>query len=241
MTLAKLFILGQEIELLWTDMHYFREIRMNGKPCTDIISGLITLCFATGKDTDRILRWMTKENEDNTWNEADKMEDGKICFYENGLDYPPTKTYSFRDTHLIYFKEIFNAEGEEPMQTIITISPAIQNYGALMLKRWNESWVPPSEIMPYQAIENNEPNLLEYHIENLENKIIKEDLIKENQGIYLVIKSKNTKDIIADIDLKNHSIDYEYKGKWMKNDIIKGITLEESLTKVKLKAIKEKK
>lgn len=184
---------------------------------------------------------MTKENEDNTWNEADKMEDGKICFYENGLDYPPTKTYSFRDTHLIYFKEIFNAEGEEPMQTIITISPAIQNYGALMLKRWNESWVPPSEIMPYQAIENNEPNLLEYHIENLENKIIKEDLIKENQEIYFVIKSKNTKDIIADIDLKNHSIDYEYKGKWMKNDIIKGITLEESLTKVKLKAIKEKK
>ncbi|MBE7635053.1 type VI secretion system tube protein TssD [Tenacibaculum finnmarkense] len=46
MTLAKLFILGQEIELLWTNMEYYREIRKNGKPSTDIISGLITLCFA---------------------------------------------------------------------------------------------------------------------------------------------------------------------------------------------------
>lgn len=57
------------------------------------MGGLIKVCYATDKDTGFILRWMTKENIDNTWNEVDKMEKGKACFYENGFDYPPTKTY----------------------------------------------------------------------------------------------------------------------------------------------------
>ncbi len=99
---------------------------------------------------------MTKKNEDETWNKVDKMEQGKICFYENGFEYPPTKTYKFEDAHLIYFREIFFTEGTQPMQTILTISPAIQNYGTDLVKRWNHSWIPPSERMPYQAIENNE-------------------------------------------------------------------------------------
>jgi len=131
-------------------MNYHREIRMNDKPATDFIGGLITLCFATDRDTDIILRWMTKENQDNTWNEADKMEEGKVCFYENGFDYPPTKTYEFNDAHLIYFKETFNAEGEEPMQTILTISPAIQNYETEFVKRWNFSWI-PSVLFKYKG------------------------------------------------------------------------------------------
>ncbi|MBE7635072.1 hypothetical protein G1K75_12620 [Tenacibaculum finnmarkense] len=166
MTLAKLFILGKEIELLWTDINYHREIRMNGKPSTHVIGGLITLCFATDRDTDIILRWMTKENEDNTWQEVDKMEKGKICFYENGFDYPPTKTYQFNDAHLIYFKETFSTYGEEPMKTIITISPAIQNYGTEFPKRWNVSWIPPNERTPYKPIENQEKE--QYLVEKIE-------------------------------------------------------------------------
>ncbi|MBE7661282.1 type VI secretion system tube protein TssD [Tenacibaculum finnmarkense] len=240
MTLAKLFILGQEIELLWTDMHYFREIRMNGKPCTDIISGLITLCFATGKDTDRILRWMTKENEDNTWNEADKMEDGKICFYENGLDYPPTKTYSFRDTHLIYFKEIFNAEGEEPMQTIITISPAIQNYGADFVKRWNVSWIPPSEQMPYQTKEiGNDPKILDYHIEDINGNIIQKDEIEIDEEIKLVVETENAIGEIFEIDLDSIRLDFEHNGQILKNDIFE-FKVTNEIEQVHLKAIEQK-
>lgn len=176
MTEAKLFILGLETELLWTDMQYYREIRMNGKPATEIMGGLINLCFATGENTDQILRWMTKESEDNTWEEVDKMEKGKVCFYENGFDYPPTKTYDFNDPHLIYFKEIFNTEGKEPMQTIITISPAIQNYGTDFVKRWNVSWIPPSEKILYQSMPKvltDEPEITNYHIEDLNGNKLK--------------------------------------------------------------------
>ncbi|MBE7653844.1 type VI secretion system tube protein TssD [Tenacibaculum finnmarkense] len=241
MTLAKLFILGQEIELLWTNMEYYREIRKNGKPSTDIISGLITLCFATGKDTDVILRWMTKENEDDTWQEVDKMEEGKIYFYENGLDYPPTKTYKFKDTHLIYFKEIFNAEGKEPMQTIITISPAIQNYGVNFLKRWNVSWVVPSKRTPYQAIENNEePKFIEYYFENNEGEKITQEKIQADQKITLVIETENADNETIDLNLNDNKLDYMYDGVVAENDIIKNIIVTGKETRVELTTIKEK-
>lgn len=173
MTFAKLFILGQEIELIWIDMNYHRRVRINGKPTTEIMGGLTTLCFASQIGGDLILRWMTKESEDNTWEEVDKMEKGKICFYENGYDYPPTKTWKFNDALLIYYREIFNAEGEEPMQTIITISPAIQNYGADFIKRWNVSWIPPSERVPYQPMENN-PGIVEIDWVNEQEETISE-------------------------------------------------------------------
>ena len=64
MTLAKLFILGQEIELLWTDMNYYRDTRINGKPASDTNGGLITLCYVTDRYSDLVLHWMTKKNED---------------------------------------------------------------------------------------------------------------------------------------------------------------------------------
>ncbi|MCG8894139.1 hypothetical protein G1K73_10325 [Tenacibaculum finnmarkense] len=197
-------------------------------------------CY-TGKDTDVILRWMTKENEDDTWQEVDKMEEGKIYFYENGLDYPPTKTYKFKDAHLIYFKEIFNAEGKEPMQTIITISPAIQNYGVNFLKRWNVSWVVPSKRTPYQAIENNEePKFIEYYFENNEGEKITQEKIQADQKITLVIETENADNETIDLNLNDNKLDYMYDGVVAENDIIKNIIVTGKETRVELTTIKEK-
>ncbi|WP_196893719.1 type VI secretion system tube protein TssD [Aureivirga marina] len=145
MILSKLFILGQEIELLWTDMKYHRDIRPNGKPLTEVMGGLITVCFPSDGNTDRILNWMTKESEDDTWEEIDKMEKGKVCFYENGFEFPPTRTYEFGDSHLVHFEETFSAEEDNPMKTIVTISPAIQDYGEEYVRSWNVTWIPAPE------------------------------------------------------------------------------------------------
>ena len=237
MTLAKLFILGKEIELLWTDMNYHREIRMNGKPATDFIGGLITLCFATDRDTDIILRWMTKENQDNTWNEADKMEEGKVCFYENGFDYPPTKTYEFNDAHLIYFKETFNAEGEEPMQTILTISPAIQNYGVEFVKRWNVSWIPPSERTPYQPIENKEQRIIDFYYTDKDNK--RDTKLTYGEKAYLVLESRNMIGEIVDLKLDTKIIDFTYNDERIKNDVIESYKIKSDTDKIPVYVISE--
>jgi hypothetical protein len=37
-------------------MQYHREVRLNGKPSTEVMGGLITLCFTTNHNTDQILR-----------------------------------------------------------------------------------------------------------------------------------------------------------------------------------------
>lgn len=234
---AKLFILGQEIELLWTDMHYYREIRMNGKPATKIMGGLITVCFATNQDSDQILRWMTKESEDDTWEEVDKMEEGKVCFYENGIDYPPIKTYKFNDAHLIYFKESFYAEGSQPMQTTITISPAIQNYGTDFVKRWNVSWIPPNERMPYQPIENNEPKVLDYYLTDLDDNKI--DKTKIGEIVFLNIETKNLIGKLLTISLNDKKVDFKYKNEILPNDTISNYKITNNLEKLKLEVVKQ--
>jgi len=164
-----------------------------------------------------------------------------VCFYENGFDYPPTKTYEFNDAHLIYFKETFNAEGEEPMQTILTISPAIQNYGVEFVKRWNVSWIPPSERMPYQAMESNdEPNFLNYHLEDIEDNRITKKEIDINEEFFIILKTEYAIGESINIDLEDKSKDFEYNGKHMKDDIIRNIKITDNITKIKIKAVEQK-
>lgn len=234
---GKLFILGQEIELLWHDMNYHRDIRMNGKPASDVFGGLIKVCYATDKDTDLILRWMTKENMDNTWNEVDKMEKGKVCFYENGFDYPPTKTYEFNDAHLIYFEEIFNAEGENPMQTILTISPAIQNYGENFVKRWNNSWIPPSERTSYQPIENQEQKIIDFYYTDKDNK--RDTKLTYGEKVYLVLESRNMIGEIVDLKLDTKVIDFTFNDERIKNDLIENFKIKSDTDKIPVYVISE--
>ncbi len=145
MNQAKLFIMGQERELLWVSTNYHRLLGSDGSPSSGLLGGLITVCFSSQAQDDFLLHWMTKESQDRTWNEVDKMEAGKICFYADGFDYPPYKTWEFNDAHLVYYREIFHAIGVIPMQTVITISPAIQDYGSELVKFWQASWIPPYE------------------------------------------------------------------------------------------------
>ena len=235
---AKLFILELEIELLWTDMTYYRDIKKNGKPATDVTDGKITLCFATQKGTNTILPWLTTESEDDTWEEVDKMEKGKICFYDNGFDYPPTRTYAFSDAHLVFFKETFITDGEKPMQTTITISAAIQNFGADHIKLWNVSWVPPSEDAPYQPEEKKgDPTFIEYHFENANGEKIEQEKIKIDDVIHLIIKTENAEGEKITIDLDDDDLDYKHNGKVLKNDVLNGVSVTGTITKIKLTAV----
>ncbi len=72
-TIAKLFI-EEEWELYSTDIAYYRDTRPTGKPCIDVMGGMVTVSFAPRGNEDEILCWMF----------ADRMDDEKRRFSARG-------------------------------------------------------------------------------------------------------------------------------------------------------------
>ena len=235
MIYSKLFVLNQEIELLWMDMTYSRESRPNGKVTSEVQGGLITVCFETRPDTDMVLRWMTRESGDDTFQEIDKMEEGKVCFYQNGFDYPPTKTYDFNDAFLINYMEVFDAKGANSLQTVMTISPGIQNYGSEVIKPWNVSYIPPSEDTPHQSEEVPEKELTDYYLTDSNGKRI--DEYESGDKIFLVIETKNRIDDKVTIHLEDKSHDFKYKGKVLEDDKLTDFIIKNDREKIELTVI----
>ncbi|GGX16003.1 type VI secretion system tube protein TssD [Aquimarina muelleri] len=161
---AKLFVLGTERELLWTDLEYSKTLNHKTGRCGEIpMGGLVTLAFSSGYDDDRLLRWMTHNPE----NEFCTLTECKIIFYEGDFDGVTLFEYKFNDAALIYWKEKFTAVGEKPMSITMTISAAIQEVkGITLVKPWQESWMPPSERIPYQPLDNEEKK--QYFVEKVE-------------------------------------------------------------------------
>lgn len=143
MTSAKLFILGEERELLWIDTNYYRYLTTFGSPASNIEGGLITLCFVSQEGDDVFFHNMTKDVE----KETDRMEKGEVHFYNKGEEDIPIRKYKFSDAFLVEFSETFYAHGTENLRTVLTISPAIQNYGTThdLIKHWKVSRIPLAE------------------------------------------------------------------------------------------------
>jgi hypothetical protein len=125
------------------------------------------------------------------------------------------------------------------MQTTITISPAIQDYGTDFIKRWNVSWVPPSEKMPYQSAENNtNKKFTNSYLTNTNNEKISN--YKIGDTILLCLETENRIGDKVTINLNDPAYDFEHNGNPLKNDILKDHIIGNNLEKIKLKVIKQK-
>ncbi|MCV9931984.1 hypothetical protein OIU80_06785 [Flavobacterium sp. LS1R47] len=149
MTSAKLFILGEERELLWINTNYYRSSRIDGSPTSDVEGGFISLSFVSQENDDVFWHNMTKTVE----KETDRMEKGEVHFYNKGDKDIPIRKFKFSDAYLIEYSEVFNTDETESMHIVLTISPAIQDYGAELVKHWHVSWISPSEPSYYQQKE----------------------------------------------------------------------------------------
>lgn len=97
----------------------------------------------------------------------------------------------------------------------------------------------PDQETQSTTVEEEAPNFIGQYLEDMDgNRIAKSD-IDVNDEFYLYIETEFSEGETISIDLKDNSKDYEYNGKYMKDDIIKNITITGDLTKVKLKAIEE--
>lgn len=234
---AKLFVLGTIRELLWTDLEYHRYVNPKTGRCGEIPQGgLVTLSFISDYDDDRLLRWMTHSEEDKFCT----LTECKIVFYEGDFDGPTLFEYKYNDTALVYWKETFNSVGEEPMTVTMTISAAIQEVkGITLVKPWQESWIPPSERMPYQSaeIEDNEPRIVKQYITDLED--IQLNQYERSHEIYCVLETKNMHNETVDIDLSTFKVSLLYRGERVQDNIIKGYTISADEEKIPLQVIPE--
>lgn len=144
--LAKLFFLGIEKEVQNVQIVYQRIINYKtGRPTTEVQGGYLQLSFESSKDDEVFEYYSGKPSERISGDERFCfLNPGELVFYPGSYDNPPVKRYTFSDATITDIRVKFTATGESPMTTYITISPAIQNYGALLVKDWNESYLPQS-------------------------------------------------------------------------------------------------
>lgn len=89
----------------------------------------------------------------------------------------------------------------------------------------------------YTSIENDEPNFIKKHLEDLNGNIISKNNVDIDEEFFLVLQTENAINETMSVDLNDSSKDYEYNGVHMKDDIIRNILITDDLTKVKLKAV----
>ncbi len=128
------------------------------------------------------------------------------------------------------------------MTITMTISAAIQEVKwQTLVKPWQESWIPPSEQMPYQSEEtiDNEPKVIDYYITDSEGN--KNPQYKVGDQIYLVAKTKNMIGKELTINLANKTKDFKYKDKLLPNDKLENYHIRSDTEKIKLEVVKQQK
>ena len=161
MIAGKLFIEGLEIELLDSYMHYYRHTVAHywGWPTSDIKGGLITIRFRS-EEEDFFWHNLTKKIDRQT----DRMLKGEIHFYGNGDKDLPLRKYKFTDAYVVNYSQTYDDSQEESIITVLTLSPAIQNYGLSQdfVQHWNISWRPSAEPVYYVPEEEEKEDLVIY-------------------------------------------------------------------------------
>ena len=194
-----------ERDLLWVDTNYYRYVARDGSPSSNLEGGLLRLSFVSQESDDIFWHNMVKKVD----KETERMEKGEIHFYSKGNEDSAIRKYKFNDAYLVEFSEIFHSWGTENMQIILTISPAIQNYGYSQdfVKHWQVSSL-PTQPTYYQPKQETEDRIIYIngHFYNkdgtFEGKINEPDFEGSVEDVYVcdgksTQKSKNGNDLVT--------------------------------------------
>jgi len=252
---AKLFVCGEERELIATSLNYIRLTDWNGKPTSALMGGTFTVTYESQMYDDTFIEWVIADRKDNKKIRHPfnlyLLRDGKVVFYEDDFDGVELFQYNFQDGTLINYHEVFN--NQEGMYVTLTISPAMQDYRFFKnstdwrrksrtryIKPWQESFIPPVKDTPYKVKEDIMPRFKRYFFENKNGERIQQDDIEINEKVILVIETENAEGETVTIDLKDDSLNYKYQDKVLENDILKRVSITGKQTKLELIATEEK-
>ncbi len=221
---AKLFINGEERNVLNSNYVYHQLLDARGKPKANVEGGQISFVVeSTGRDSLFHL-WMLDDYQ---------VYDGYIRFFKrDGL----TKLFDFEfaNCYCVALREQFSATGHDPLKMELTITPGIQRVRDVIFEKvWNPS-NPFAEVKPVE--EDTEPQILSCRYTDLEGNEI-EELYEDK--LILEIKTENCIGKLVDIDLSDDEYDFMYNGIHLENDILEDLLITSNLQKVELEIIEE--
>ncbi|SEK37761.1 hypothetical protein SAMN04487910_0382 [Aquimarina amphilecti] len=226
---AKLFINDEERNVIDSTFLYQQLMDSNGRPKTTIQDGKINVLIESTKNDELFYDWMFSTHT--TYN-------GYVRFFKRD-GFSKLFDFEFANCHCVHLEEKFNAEGNSPLKMELVLSPGIQRVrGQIFEKNWNPS-NPFTNATPITEREEKEPEFLGYHFEDKEGEVLEKDEIEVDDEIYLVIETQDAVGESITINLDDKSLDYEYQGNRLENDVIRNVSITGDQTRVKLKAIKQ--
>ena len=169
MVKAKLVIDEKEINVLSFTFGFNQRTDFTGRPSEKPVFVGLKLIIETRKDLN-LVEWSTAANQ---------TKQIELHIYPVIMGGKTRKLY-FYDGHLVNWKNNFYSTGNRPMSETLHITCAgvkDSNSTTEYTAYWRTSF-PQQEVEPIVREQQEEPELLNYHIEDLDNNRIKEDKIK---------------------------------------------------------------
>ncbi|MEL0650820.1 type VI secretion system tube protein TssD [Algibacter sp. TI.3.09] len=218
---AKLYIEGQERNLLNSVLVYSQIADYNGRPTQLPVSEPLQLAFESTKDDELFYNYMFH---------PDRMFKGYIRFFKRD-GFQKDFDIEFANAHIINLYEHFSSTGDDPMYMHIIISYGISRVkGTIHEKKWNPS--NPFEEVEETATQEEETSILDLYYENSEGEQISK--LRKNKTVFLVINTNGMVGKSIDLDLSDSDFNFEYNGELLENDQLLGLEVTADTMKVEL-------
>lgn len=121
--LAKLEMDSKEYNILNVEYEISQHVDQDLRPISAPKSGMIQILLESSSDNN-LVEWAFSHK---------MMKEGKVTFYRRDAS-SQMKTISFKDAFCVYLKEIFTADGKNPMVTRITVAAREMTIGKFNIK-----------------------------------------------------------------------------------------------------------
>lgn len=222
---AKIIIDDIEVNVLRFNFRFKQGANENGHPCEIPTFRGLEVLIESRSDLN-LAEWSFA---------PDMAKQVELHIYPVNLDGRTRRLYFF-DSHLIGWKHNFSSTGTLPLTEQLTITAAgvkdsttEEEYSMY----WRTTY--PDKGATSTTIDEG-PDILSYHIENLEGEIIEKKEIDIDEEIILVVESEHAVGEIFQIDLDSSRLDFEHNGVALDDDILE-FKITKDIEEIHLKAI----
>ncbi|WP_054850865.1 type VI secretion system tube protein TssD [Olleya sp. ITB9] len=222
---AKLYVEDRVFNILNFNFSFNQQSSMSGLPSAKPTGGQFDIVLEATKDP-IFYEWMTSNS---------LMNKVKIEISQS-FTFGKTRQIELIDVYCLLHQDTFNGVNNQPMQTLIKLSPAIllQNGEKMFECYWK---VTDLDAEVEETVVNNELEFVNYYITDIENNEIEE--YHTGDKILLNIETKNAIGEKITLSIEDKTQDFKYNGAVLENDTLKDYIINSDLEQVELEVIEQ--